>query len=201
MPRVTCRCGERINVRPNGPERVGCPKCGAKIRLRHSTPARAVAGTDDGYVRFLCPCGRRLKVSAVDQPVAGKCPDCGRVVPVPLSARGSSPLSPGRRVSQSDPEARTEELDSDDLAQLETWAARYTAGSGNAESRGSSTTSLHVAAVRDESNTDAGSVTPAMPPASVVKFEAGLRICPRCRKPVHLGAATCRECGTPVPRR
>jgi hypothetical protein len=38
------------------------------------------------------------------------------------------------------------------------------------------------------------------PRASVVKFETGLRVCPRCQKPLHLGSDHCRECGTVVPR-
>ena len=36
MPRVTCRCGEKLKVQPDGPERIDCPKCGAKIRLRRA---------------------------------------------------------------------------------------------------------------------------------------------------------------------
>jgi hypothetical protein len=36
---------------------------------------------------------------------------------------------------------------------------------------------------------------------SSIKIEAGLRVCPRCGKPVHLGAANCRECGAAVPKR
>ena len=45
-----------------------------------------------------------------------------------------------------------------------------------------------------------GPASGAAPP-SMVKFEAGLRVCPRCGKPVHMSATTCRECGSPVPRR
>jgi hypothetical protein len=47
---------------------------------------------------------------------------------------------------------------------------------------------------------DRGLIAPVTSPPSVAKFETGLRICPRCKKPVHLNAANCRECGTPVPR-
>jgi hypothetical protein len=196
MPRVTCRCGEKLKVQPDGPERIDCPKCGAKIRLRRSAPPRVMGRADDGYLRFLCPCGRRLKVPTVDRPVAGKCPDCGRVVPVPTSAHAVSMTAPARRAAQSDPEARTEELNDDDLAQLATWGARYAASLSRPESPVSTTTGLHTVAA----GADIESIAPTMPPASVVKFEAGLRICPRCKKPVHLGAAICRECGTPVPR-
>ena len=73
MARVSCRCGEKIKVQPDSPDRIDCPKCGARIRLRRPPPK--VSGSDgDGYLRFLCPCGRRLKVPAADRPVAGQMP-------------------------------------------------------------------------------------------------------------------------------
>jgi ribosomal protein L32 len=34
-----------------------------------------------------------------------------------------------------------------------------------------------------------------------MKTEAGLRVCPRCGKPVHLSSIVCRECGAHVPKR
>ncbi len=33
------------------------------------------------------------------------------------------------------------------------------------------------------------------------RAEAGFRVCPRCGKPIHLNADTCRGCGTAVPKR
>jgi hypothetical protein len=33
------------------------------------------------------------------------------------------------------------------------------------------------------------------------RIEAGLRVCPRCGKPVHMAATACGECGAAVPRR
>jgi len=200
MPRVTCRCGEKLNIPPDAPERIDCPKCGARIRLRRSTPPQGKDETGDGFLRFLCPCGRRLKVPAVDRPMAGKCPDCGRVVPVPTSEQAVSNATPAKKTGLSDPEARTEELDANDLAQLEKWAARHLANLSQPEGTLPTTTGfLAVASSRDPA-ADIGLLTPRVPPPSVVKFEAGLRVCPRCKKPVHLGAANCRECGTPVPR-
>jgi DNA-directed RNA polymerase subunit RPC12/RpoP len=193
MSRVTCRCGEAITVKSDGgPERIDCPRCGSRIRLRRrNSPAllRAGAGeSDDGYVRFHCPCGRRLKVQAAGGQTAGKCPDCGRLVPVPESV-WSSPC--GTEAARVDPDARTEDLDAGDLAMLEEWSARHTSRSPGA------------AAVDDATPM----AVPGLgfgtggPPPSMVKFEAGLRVCPRCGKPVHLSATTCRECGSPVPRR
>jgi hypothetical protein len=37
--------------------------------------------------------------------------------------------------------------------------------------------------------------------AAPVKVEAGLRVCPRCGRPVHLSAEVCRQCGASVPKR
>jgi hypothetical protein len=200
MPRVTCRCGEKLKVLPDGPERIECPQCGAKIRLRRTPPPAPLGGTGDGFLRFLCPCGRRLKVSAADRPVAGKCPDCGRVVPVPASVQGNSLPTASRQISQTDTEARTEDLDADDLARLEEWGLRHTANPSRPEAPASTTTGLHAFEAGAKPDTEVAFVPPMLAPASVVKFEAGLRVCPRCKKPVHLGAAICRECGTPIPR-
>jgi hypothetical protein len=201
MPRVTCRCGEKLKLEPGGPDRIDCPTCGAKIRLRRSPPPQAAdeAG-GDGYIRFLCPCGRRLKVSAADRPVAGKCPDCGRVVPVPTSHKAASTTPFAKQSTQSGSEARTEELDAEDLAQLKVWSSRHVENVPRSDGPISTATGLHVVATGSDDDAQAGFAPPLMPPPSVVKFETGLRVCPRCKKPVHLGAAICRECGTPVPR-
>jgi hypothetical protein len=202
MARVTCRCGEKLKIPPDAPERIECPKCGARIRLRRPEPLVAKKETGDGYFRFLCPCGRRLKVPAAGRPIAGRCPDCGRVVPVPSSAQTTKSATSARATSLSDPQARTEELDSDDLSQLEKWAARYTASSNpnQGDQSLSTTTSFLTIASSNEPPARTGRLPSALPPPSMAKFEAGLRVCPRCNKPIHLGAVSCRDCGTPVPR-
>ena len=85
MARVTCRCGEAIEAPGGGVEKVVCPRCRTRIRIRRPSDR-----ADDGYIRFPCPCGRRLKVRAAGGIEAGKCPDCGRVVPIPdQTAAGS----------------------------------------------------------------------------------------------------------------
>lgn len=158
MPRVNCRCGEVLTVTLEGPDRVVCPKCNAKIRVRRTLKV----GDIDGFIRFACPCGRRLKVRAAEGTQAGKCPDCGRVVPVPKSSESIGPV---------DSEATTQELSPEDIARLDQWASER-----------------------------AGGAAPA-PAAATAKNEAGLRVCPKCGRPVHLNAIVCRQCGAAVPKR
>lgn len=158
--KATCRCGHILDIPEDGSDRTVCPKCAAKIRIRRIVPG---APGEDGFIRFFCPCGQKLKVKVDEdgmlQPV-GKCPECGRIVPVPLP--GSDPVLPA-----SHPEAQTAELDEADVAMLEKWASGHLAKSA----------------------------------APAERAEAGLRVCPGCGRPVHLGAVSCRECGTHVPKR
>ncbi|WP_337176155.1 hypothetical protein [Paludisphaera sp.] len=186
MARVTCRCGEAIEVdREGGPERVVCPRCNARIRVR-----RAEVGGGDGLIRFHCPCGRRLKVRAAERPEAGRCPDCGRVVPVPQGALASAasstgPGAGGSNIAFDGDGQRTAELDADDIARLKRWAARH-----------------GVVSEEDASS----AVPPPIPsessysPPPALRVEAGLRVCPRCGRPLHMSAVTCRACGAPTPK-
>jgi hypothetical protein len=159
MPRATCRCGEILNVPDDGTERIVCPKCKARVRIRRD----AAAGPDDRFIRFPCPCGRRLKVSAQNPPTHGKCPDCGKVVPVPASS------------VLADPEGKTEELSSADMLKLDEWVKGHAKEASRAPS--------------------------ASAPSAAIRSEAGLRVCPGCGKPIHLGATQCQQCGIPVPKR
>lgn len=188
MPRATCRCGQVLSVPVNGPERVICPKCSSRIRVRRDAPAPAEA-EGDGFIRFNCPCGRRLKVrggSADDVPQSGKCPDCGRVVPVPGFSSSDSALRQQRAL---DPESPTAELDADDIALLDRWTVKHLG-----EPAPAPTPPPPVAAAPPDPTLAATVAAPA-------KTEAGLRICPRCGRPLHLSAVACRNCGAPVPKR
>jgi hypothetical protein len=181
MPRATCRCGHTLTIPDDGPERVVCPKCSAKIRVRRKGPR---LDDGDGFIRFSCPCGRRLKVKVdpdVGPPEAGRCPDCGRTVPVPPRPSSSATIATGH------PEAATEELNAADMAMLAAWSQRRRA---QAAAAAEAVTGPHPASPPE----------PA-PPPSTLKIEAGLRVCPRCGKPVHLSAVVCRECGAHVPKR
>jgi hypothetical protein len=200
MPRVTCRCGESLDYDLYGPERIVCGRCGSKVRIRRrepGTPEPDVIAVDDGYVRFRCPCGRRLKIRAKGRPEAGRCPDCGRIVPVPDSsstfpAKGADNGAPGLD------EQLTGELSPEDVARLNTWSRQW-------QSKRQSERPAASGDRRDEEATPAAGApivgVAVATPSSAVKLEAGLRVCPRCGKPVHLGAANCRECGALVPKR
>jgi predicted RNA-binding Zn-ribbon protein involved in translation (DUF1610 family) len=170
MAKATCRCGQLLTVRDEREGRVVCPKCGAKVRIRLNRGPDATPG--DGFLRFNCTCGRRLKVPAASPPSHGKCPDCGRIVPVPGVGSG--------------PDQRTDELLPEEARFLEQWSAEH-------RDRGS----------RKPENVPSGPDAPPSnhPQSPVEKVEAGLRLCPTCGRPVHLGSDVCRHCGTSVPRR
>jgi hypothetical protein len=191
MARVTCRCGESIEV-AGAPERVVCPRCNTRIRIRRPNGQAAAGsgtaggeGEGDGYIRFPCPCGRRLKMRATSPIEAGKCPDCGRVVPIPESARtrGGSPRG------GADLETRTDELDKLDLARLDRWAARH-----GVEPEAARRPAARPAPVQ------AAPAAPIEPPSDF-RREAGLRVCPQCHKPLHMQATVCRSCGASTPKR
>lgn len=179
MARVTCRCGETLKVTSSDPDRLTCPRCGAKIRVRRGTATKQGIGEPgDGYVRFTCPCGRRLKVRVEGRPEAGKCPDCGRIVPVPESAWAEAEALPGivkpGRSGGARPEARTADMDVADLKRLEQWASRYRAAPNQDERlSGELTTTSHQSL---------GAVPPteqaSKDSSTVLKMEAGLWVCP-----------------------
>jgi hypothetical protein len=189
MPRATCQCGEVLSVPADGPDRITCPKCSARIRIRRTNSPKG-PGNSDGFIRFSCPCGRRLKVRIEPgQPIpeSGKCPDCGRVVPVPAAA---IPASSSGTLPTSHPEALTEELSTADLAMLDQWRERRQAiVKQAAKTKGPDTTATMEVRM------------PRTPPSDRFKVEAGLRVCPRCGKPVHMSAIVCRECGAHVPKK
>lgn len=175
MPWATCRCGQHLSLPDDGTDRMVCPKCGARVKIR----LRRDGAEADGFIRFFCSCGRRLKVPADAPPSHGKCPDCGRVMPVPAASTSDKP--PGH------PEADTVDLDSEQLAAIQGWAAGH---------------GVHPLGAGDEGRSDTPPVV-LVPRGTtpLARAEAGFRVCPNCRKPIHLGADVCRDCGTPVPRK
>jgi hypothetical protein len=199
MPRATCRCGQVLSVPVVGPDRVICPKCSSRVRVRRDAIG---AGDGDGFIRFLCTCGRRLKVradAAGTTQQSGRCPDCHQVVPVPSSSSGDD-----LRLKGGGPDSPTEELDEDDLAALNLWSDRHSGdgqGKGEAEPRPPSTEAGHGADADADSEVLPPPAPIAVESAPVKRAEAGLRVCTRCGRPLHLSAVACRECGAPAPRR
>ena len=185
MARVTCRCGETLTVTTGDPDRLTCPRCGAKIRVRRSPSQQPQAvELGDGYVRFNCPCGRRLKVRSDERPEAGKCPDCGRIVPVPDSGQeAQSTAAASKGQGRTHPTGRTQDMDAADLERLTKWASRFQAAANPNQQPGAETTTSHQAlnTVSPVALAHAGT-SPGM------KMEAGLRVCSRCGKPLHMSA-------------
>jgi hypothetical protein len=195
MARVTCRCGEAIEAPGGGVEKVVCPRCRTRIRIRRPSDR-----ADDGYIRFPCPCGRRLKVRATSGLEAGKCPDCGRVVPIPESTAAGA-----ARAGADDPEARTDELDKVDVARLARWAARHgvsadSAAAGPPASPKPRRASLPATDVPAHHLPETPVQTPPPTPPPAFRRESGLRVCPRCHKPLHMNATVCRSCGESTPK-
>jgi ribosomal protein L40E len=87
-------------------------------------------------------------------------------------------------------------MDAADLERLERWASRYQAALNHNQQPGGESTTSHQAL---------NAVSPAAmaqdSSSPVMKMEAGLRVCPRCGKPLHMSATVCRSCGEPVPKR
>ncbi len=199
MPQALCRCGQPLPVPKVGAEseRITCPSCGAKVRVRlrkgpqaGTLPAPEAA---DGYIRFSCPCGKRLKMPAANPPSHGQCPDCGAVVPVPRPTPARPRLPPGH------PETPTAEIPAAEFQALEHWVQGHLDRAASRPPDLSSTARIERPPVIPQDNEPPTKLSPARDEAP--RIEAGLRICPGCGRPVHLGADACRSCGVAVPRR
>jgi hypothetical protein len=92
-------------------------------------------------------------------------------------------------------ESPTAELDAEDLDVLDRWAEGHLASPPAPPG------------VVEPVDPRRASTPPLPVPAPVAaievpaRAEAGLRVCPRCGRPLHLSAEACRNCGAPVPRR
>jgi hypothetical protein len=93
---------------------------------------------------------------------------------------------PGRK-PPGHPEAPTADLTAEDRATLDAWVRQHQVRASN---RNPEPTPPALAPTVSASGA-----------AGPIRAEAGLRVCPTCKKPVHLGADVCRACNTPVPRR
>lgn len=197
MPRAICRCGQPLEVPAGESVRIVCPRCNAKVRVRPragtgsgETPTAppAPAAPSDGFLRFHCPCGRRLKVSATKPPPHGQCPDCGSIVPIPKLSASGLPIG--------HPETPTAELSAAELANLERWTRDHLA---RATSSGVEPSTTRIDPRLTETKT--AELPPSGPASGGARVEVGLRTCPKCQRPLHLSAEVCPHCGTPTPKR
>ena len=188
MAQAICRCGQTLTLPTNPDERVVCPGCGARVRVRRQSSAAAEVPGDD-FIRFLCECGRRLKVPSRNRPSHGQCPDCGRIVPVP-EPNASNRLPAGH------PETPTAELDVADQQSRDQWVSQHQQAASAAGEPPFQPTPGSTITAQPEPST-----VLAAPPSKPARVEHGLRTCPGCGRPVHIQAETCRGCGAAVPRR
>ncbi len=200
MLRVTCRCGEKLSILARAPSGWTVPSAEPRSGCAGRLPRKRMKGAMASCASSArAAAGSRCRSRDALWPGVARIADASSRFPRPRRAR--STRAQGKNSRKMTPKARTEELDTDDLTLLRDWAARHAAAASDAEVPSPGSTALHNV---DDSAGLGGSLEfmrgGASPP-STVKFETGLRICPRCKKPVHSSAANCRECGTPVPRK
>jgi hypothetical protein len=97
-----------------------------------------------------------------------------------------------------DAEARTQELEAFDLSELKKWSTNYFTNCVESQDYLKQTRSITSAL--GVNRHDLGPFHEEFLGSSLVKFETGLRTCPNCKKPLHLGIDNCRECGIVFPR-
>jgi DNA-directed RNA polymerase subunit RPC12/RpoP len=93
--RTACACGTSIKVaRQYVGRAVRCPHCGRGVVIPPQSDAfgaplpptatrHAPAAAQDGFIRFVCPCGKKLKMPAHYAGRSGKCPQCGAQLRIP----------------------------------------------------------------------------------------------------------------------
>ncbi len=87
---ATCSCGQVVKAsRQYGGQTVCCPACKGEVMMPEALPAeRPSTGLSgavghDGYIRFACSCGKRIKVSVRQAGRRGRCPRCDARIRVP----------------------------------------------------------------------------------------------------------------------
>lgn len=87
---LTCVCGKSLRLsRQYAGQTVCCPACGAELTVERDRPSASqgdVVTPDDGFIRFVCTCGRRMKVPSRYAGRSGKCPRCGVRVTIPRAS-------------------------------------------------------------------------------------------------------------------
>ena len=175
MPRATCRCGQSLE-RPRRRDRAG-----RLPELRGQGPGPPAgrepvgAGGDGGG--GVHPVQLPVRPSAQGRAAAGAKP-VARQVPRLRPGR-PRPRDRARSPRRATPRRPTEEL---------------------TDRRPRRARPLDRAATSTRGRPRPPAAPPLLPTSPApYPTEAGLRVCPGCGKPVHLGADVCRECGTKVP--
>ena len=198
MARVTCRCGETFKVPSTDPDRLVCPRCGAKIRVRRdpSAPRRRTRRDRRRLHPVQLPVRAAAEGAGRDRARGGQVPRLrpGRAGPRFGLVAGGRPCRPRRDSSgRARPDARTEDMDAADLARLEPGRAATWAGRCPAERRARSAPPRRTrpidAVAASSDHREAGR---ARRRGRDRGRPAGL---PRCGKPVHISATVCRNCG------
>jgi hypothetical protein len=88
---ATCSCGRTISTsRQYSGKIVRCPDCKGRVLMPESIEPALQQGPkafsrDDGFIRFACSCGKRIKMPARYAGRWGKCPQCDARVRIPAS--------------------------------------------------------------------------------------------------------------------
>ena len=133
MARVTCRCGETLKVTSGDPDRLTCPRCGAKIRVRRSPSQQPEAIELGGRLSAIqLPLRQAAEgPELMSGPKLGNVRIAGAIVPVPESGWTQTA---GVRSRLEKPGAGRIPLRARkiwmqiDLERLERWASRFQAG-------------------------------------------------------------------------
>ena len=92
---------------------------------------------------------------------------------------------------------RTVDMDATDFEYLDQWARRHQTKANQPERLEPG----HMPEAKVEAQEPTGVDAMPLGLPKVLSTEAGLRVCPRCGKALHLSATVCRSCGEPAPRR
>ncbi|MFO0951666.1 MAG: hypothetical protein U0835_11050 [Isosphaeraceae bacterium] len=131
MPRATCRCGQKLSFPADGPDRVICPKCNSRIRVKRAeSAATAVPSAENSKWTATgtrgSPALRPSAQGATRCPAPGrKCrPDCGRVVPVPATTVSTATLTSRSSPGSGHAEVPTEVMSAAEVA-LDRWSESH----------------------------------------------------------------------------
>jgi membrane associated rhomboid family serine protease len=88
--RLVCPCGKKIRAPALYAGKTGrCPECGCDVEIPEQKAVEPQATAPQTNrptaesIRFVCPCGKRVKVPAAFAGKSGRCPKCGSPLKIP----------------------------------------------------------------------------------------------------------------------